>query len=180
MSNGNDSAAPGNGQDTQQAPQQEFVIHKVYLKDVSFESPNAPDIFTQEWAPETHIDLNTASRAIDENIYEVELSLTVTTKLGERTAYLVEIKQAGVFGAAGFAPDHLGHLLGSYCPNLLFPYAREAISSLVTKGGFPDMALAPVNFDALYAQHLEQLRQQAEQGEEPQPDGAAGEGEMKH
>lgn len=145
------------------AGEQEFAIHKVYVKDVSFESPNTPQIFTQEWNPETNVQINTQARALEEGLFDVELTLTVTARIGEQTAYLVEIKQAGVFHVKGFADAQMGHLLGSYCPNLLFPYARAAISGMVSGGGFPDLALAPVNFDALYAQHLEQMKEQAEQ-----------------
>lgn len=149
------------------AGQQEFAIHKVYVKDVSFESPNTPQIFTQDWNPETNVQINTQAQALEEGLFNVELTLTVTAKVGEQTAYLVEIKQAGVFQASGFEDAQMGHLLGSYCPNLLFPYARAAVSSLVSGGGFPDLALAPINFDALYAQHVEQLKEQAGQ-EAPQ------------
>jgi preprotein translocase subunit SecB len=147
-------------EENQQAPAQEFAIHRVYVKDISFESPNAPKVFTQEWNPETNVQINTNAQQLEPNIYEVELTLTVTAKMAENTAFLVELKQAGIFQLSGFDQDHLGHLLGSYCPNLLFPYARAAISGMVTGGGFPDMALAPINFDALYAQHLEQMKQQ--------------------
>jgi preprotein translocase subunit SecB len=149
--------------ENQQAPTQEFAIHRVYVKDVSFESPNSPKVFTQEWRPETNVQVNTQAQQLEPNIYEVELTLTVTSKMAEQTAYLVELKQAGIFQLSGFEQEHLGHLLGSYCPNILFPYARATISGLITGGGFPDMALAPINFDALYAQHLEQLKQQEAQ-----------------
>jgi preprotein translocase subunit SecB len=149
------------------AGQQEFTIHKVYVKDVSFESPSTPQIFTQDWNPETNVQINTQAKALEEGLFDVELTLTVTAKVGEQTAYLVEIKQAGVFQASGFEDAQMGHLLGSYCPNLLFPYARAVVSSLVSGGGFPDLALAPINFDALYAQHVEQLNEQAGQ-EAPQ------------
>jgi len=144
----------------QQAPAQEFAIHKVFIKDVSFESPNAPKVFTQEWQPDVNVQINTRAQGLEEGIYEVELTLTVTARLEENTAYLVELTQAGIFGARGFAEEQMGHLLGSYCPGLLFPYARAAVSNFVSSGGFPDLALAPINFDALYAQHMEQKAQQ--------------------
>ena len=150
----------------QQAPAQEFAIHKVFIKDVSFESPNAPQVFTQEWKPDVNVQINTQSQGLEEGIFEVELTLTVTAKLGEHTAYLVELTQAGIFAANGFADDQMGHLLGSYCPGLLFPYARASISNFVSSGGFPDLALAPINFDALYAQHMEQRAQQQAEGQE--------------
>lgn len=153
-------------EDSPQQPQEpaaEFAIQKLYLKDVSFEAPNSPEIFLKEWKPETNVQLNTESRRLDEANHEVVLTLTVTTKSQDKTAYLVEVKQAGVFTAKGFDKDRLGHLLGAYCPTILLPYAREVISSLVLKGGFPDMIIAPINFDALYAQHLQQLK--AREGE---------------
>jgi preprotein translocase subunit SecB len=110
------------------------------------------------------VQLNTEARQVDPGVHEVVLTVTITTQSQDKTAYLVEVKQAGVFSAKGFGKEQLGQLLGSYCPNLLFPYVREAISSLVIKGGFPDMPLAPINFDALYAQHLEKAKSEGEQG----------------
>ena len=132
-----------------------FSIEKIYLKDVSFESPAAPAVFTEEWNPEINMDLNSQGHPIDKNVYEVELSLTVTAKNKDKTAFLVEIKQCGIFSIANMDEDNLNGMLGSFCPNILFPYAREAISDLVTKGGFPQLLLAPVNFDAIYAQHVQ-------------------------
>lgn len=132
-----------------------FSIEKIYLKDVSFEAPNAPAVFTEDWNPEINMDLNSQGHPIDENIYEVELSITVTAKNKDKTGFLVEIKQSGIFSISGMDDANLNGMLGSFCPNILFPYAREAISDLVTKGGFPQLLLAPVNFDAIYAQHLQ-------------------------
>lgn len=150
---------------TQQGGQQQFAIQKLYLKDVSFESPASPAMFTKEWQPEVNLDMNTNSQALSEGVYNVVLSLTVTVKNTEQTAFLVEVQQAGIFTVKGFAENEMGHMLGSFCPNILFPYAREAISDLVTKGGFPPLLLAPVNFDALYAQHLAQQHQTADKSE---------------
>jgi preprotein translocase subunit SecB len=133
----------------------QFSIQKIYLKDVSFESPAAPAVFTEDWSPEINMDLNSQGQVIDNNVYEVELSITVTAKNNDKTAFLVEIKQCGIFSIAGMDEANLNGMLGSFCPNILFPYAREAISDLVTKGGFPQLLLAPVNFDAIYAQHLQ-------------------------
>jgi len=141
---------------TQQGSQQQFAIQKLYLKDVSFESPSSPAMFTREWQPEVNLDMNTNTQALSEGVYNVVLSLTVTVKNSDQTAFLVEVQQAGIFTVKGFAENEMGHMLGSFCPNILFPYAREAISDLVTKGGYPPLLLAPVNFDALYAQHLAQ------------------------
>jgi len=139
--------------------QREFALQRIYTKDISFETPNSPAVFQQEWRPESSVNLNTGVNKLADNVYEVALTVTVTTKLGEQTAYLAEVKQAGIFGIAGFPDQELGPLLGSYCPNLLFPYVREVISDLVTKGSFPQLVLQPVNFDALYAQHQQQQAQ---------------------
>ncbi len=131
-----------------------FAIEKIYLKDVSFESPASPAIFTDDWKPEINMDLNSQGQPISDNVYEVELRITVTAKNNDNTAFLVEIKQCGIFSISGMDEANLNGMLGSFCPNILFPYAREAISDLVTKGGFPQLLLSPVNFDAIYAQHL--------------------------
>ena len=146
---------------TKETNQQQFGIQKIYIKDLSFESPNAPGIFTQDFQPEVSMELNTNGQAVGENVYEVVLSLTVTVKHKDQTAYLVEIQHAGIFNISGFDEDNLAGMLGSFCPNILFPYAREAIAEVVTKGGYPPLHLAPVNFDALYAQHLQQQSEQA-------------------
>ena len=137
----------------EQSNEPHFSIEKIYLKDVSFESPSSPAVFTEDWNPEINMDLNSQGQPVDENVYEVELSLTVTAKNKDQTAFLVEIKQCGIFSIANMDDENLNGMLGSFCPNILFPYAREAISDLVTKGGFPQLLLAPVNFDAIYAQH---------------------------
>ncbi|MBL3526104.1 MAG: protein-export chaperone SecB [gamma proteobacterium endosymbiont of Lamellibrachia anaximandri] len=141
----------------QEQPNRELSIQRIYLKDVSFETPNSPSVFQQEWKPETNVNMNTEVNTLSENVYEVVLNVTVTTKVGEQTAYLAEVQQAGIFSISGFSDQEMGAVVGSYCPNLLFPYVREAISDLVTKGSFPQMILQPVNFDALYAQHQQEL-----------------------
>jgi len=144
--------------------QKNFVIQKLYLKDVSFESPNAPGVFSeQDWTPEINVQLNTESNTLADNVVEVILKITVTAKQEEKTAFLVELAQAGVFTLEGFNDEEKAGMLGSYCPNVLFPFAREAISELVGKGGFPQLLLAPVNFDALYQQHLQQQQTTAEE-----------------
>ncbi len=145
----------------QQQAGAEFAIQKIYTKDISFEAPNSPVIFKQQWQPQINVDLNTNGTALEESVYEVVLSLTVTAKLEEKTAFLVEVQQAGIFTIKGIGDADLPVMLGSFCPNILFPYAREAVSDLVAKGGFPQLLLAPVNFDALYAQHREKTKQQA-------------------
>jgi preprotein translocase subunit SecB len=144
--------------DTTPPGEQQFVIQKIYVKDVSFESPNTPALFTKEWQPEVNLDLNTNANPLGEGVYNVMLSLTTTVKNQSETAFLVEVQQCGIFTLNGFSDQEMGQMLGSYCPNILFPYAREAISDLVNKGGFPPLLLAPVNFDALYAQHLAQQK----------------------
>lgn len=145
---------------------QQFAMQRIYVKDISFETPNVPGIFTEKWEPNTKVDLNSTATKLGEGFYEVVLALTVTTTVGDKTAYLVEVQQAGIFALSGFNEDDLGGLLGSYCPNVLFPFAREVVADLVSKGSFPQLLLAPINFDALYAQHLEQQKQQGE-GDEP-------------
>lgn len=142
--------------------QQQFSIQKIYLKDVSFESPNAPSVFTEgEWKPEMNVQINTEVKSSGNDLHEVTLTVTVTAKQQDKTAFLIEIKQAGLFQLAGFEQEQMGGMLGAYCPETLFPYAREAISDLVTKGGFPQLLLSPVNFNALYMQHQQQQQAQA-------------------
>ncbi len=141
---------------TEEAPQTNFDIQKIYLKDVSFESPNAPAVFQIQWKPDTNLQVGAQHTKLGDDVYEVVLNLTATVKVEEQTAFLIEVQQAGIFTLAGFEEGAMGHLLGAYCPNLLFPYAREAISDLTTKGGFPPLLLAPINFDALYAQNQQQ------------------------
>lgn len=150
--------------------EQIFKIQRIYLKDVSYESPQTPGVFAgnTNWQPQVSLHLNTESTKLENDLYESVLTVTATVKLGEETAYLTEVKQAGLFLIQGFTEDRLGPMLGSFCPNLLFPFAREAIGSLVQKGGFPQLLLDPVNFDALYAQHVETARQNAPAPETPQ------------
>lgn len=143
--------------------EKQFAIQKIYTKDISFETPNSPKIFTQTWEPHVDFNLGTNVAGLEENLYEVALTVTVTVKSGETVAYLAEACQAGIFVLSGFTEQEMGHMVGSFCPNILFPYAREVISDLVTKGGFPQLLLAPINFDALYAQHLEQMQHPGQQ-----------------
>jgi preprotein translocase subunit SecB len=137
----------------EQQNEKQFVVHRIYTKDVSYESPNSPDIFRQEWKPNHELNLNTKVNKLAADAFEVVLSVTVTTKLADKTALIAEVHLAGLFGVRGFPEPELSPLLGAYCPNLLFPYAREVVSDLVTKGSFPQLVLQPVNFDALFAQH---------------------------
>lgn len=151
--------------DENQQPERQLALQKIYVKDLSFETPNSPHVFTQKWEPAVEFNLATNAQQLQETLYEVSITVTVTVKLEDKTAYLIEVCQAGIFALLGFDQQELGPLIGSYCPNVLFPFAREAVSDLVIKGGFPPMLLAPVNFDALYAQHLQQQTDQP--GEPP-------------
>lgn len=142
----------------QQAPN--INLQKIYLKDASFESPRAPEVFkSADFQPEINLQVNTETTALDEATFEVALTLTATAAQGEDTIYLVEVKQAGIFTLTGFEQQQLQAVLSTFCPANLFPYAREAISNLVEKGGFPQLLLQPINFDALYQQHLQKLKQ---------------------
>lgn len=141
--------------------QGQFAIQKVYVKDISFEAPNSPQSFTEEWSPKSNLELNTNAQGIGEHAFEVVLSITLTVQNNDKTAYLVEVQQAGIFTIQGFGDTDVRAMLGSFCPNILFPYAREAITDIVTRGGFPQMLLNPINFDALYQQHLQQQASQA-------------------
>jgi len=143
---------------TAQAP--EFNIQRIYIKDLSLESPSSPNIFRTEWKPEINMELNSNGKMLEENIYEVLLKVVITVKNAEQTAFLVELHQAGIFTLKGFNKEQLAQVLGSFCPNILFPYAREIVSEASIRCGFPPLYLAPINFDALYA---EQQKQQANQ-----------------
>lgn len=151
----------------QQQAEQEFKIERIYIQDLSFEAPSAPDIFDQQWEPEMSLDLQTNSSSRSENRHDVVLSVTVTVnnKSTNKTAFLIEVKQAGTFFIKGFSQEQEHHFLGSFCPNVLYPYAREVVSDMVSRGSFPQLLLAPVNFDALYAEHLQRQAQAAKQTE---------------
>lgn len=151
--------------ETKQAeqPTREFALQRIYVKDVSFETPNSPAIFRDEWKPESSLNLNSGVNKLGNDLYEVVLSITVTTKIGDKTAFLVEVQQAGIFAVKGFPEHEMGQMMSAYCPNVLFPYAREVVSDLVNKGSFPQLLLTPVNFDALYAQHLQEAQAKQQQ-----------------
>jgi len=156
-----------------QAKQQEvqFNLQRIYVKDISFESPNSPAIFQKEWKPEVKLDLDTRTDEISENLYEVVLSLTVTASVGEEVGFLCEVQQAGIFAIGDMPDQNKAHMLGSFCPNMLFPYAREAVSNMVNRGTFPALNLQPVNFDAIFATYLQKRREQeAETGQAPKLD----------
>jgi preprotein translocase subunit SecB len=134
----------------------QFMIQRIYVKDSSFEAPGTPGAFQQQWEPELTLDLNTKHNQLQQGVYEVILTVTATVKNQNAVAFLCEVKQAGIFTIQGAASQQLEHLLGSFCPNILFPYAREAITSHVIHGSFPQLVLAPINFDALYIQQMEE------------------------
>ena len=133
--------------------ERQFAIQRIYTKDLSFESPNAPEIFRIEGKPENELSRNTKVNRLADETYEVVLTVTINVKVGDKTAFIAEVHQAGIFTLNGFPEQELGPMLGAYCPNVLFPYAREVISDLVTKGSFPQLVLQHVSFDALFAQH---------------------------
>lgn len=145
--------------------QPEFGIQRIYVKDLSFEAPNVPELFRTDWTPEATLDLNTSANKIGDNVYEVVLQVTVTVKAKDKTAFLIEVQQAGIFAVKGFKDEQLSPMLASFCPNILFPYVREVISDIVNRGTFPPFYLAPVNFDALYQQQLEQMTKQAKESQ---------------
>jgi preprotein translocase subunit SecB len=133
----------------------QLAIQKIYVKDASFEAPGSPQTFLEEWKPNVDIQLNNRANPVGQDVHEVVLTVTVTVKTETKAIYLVEVQQAGIFTIGGFADQHLAAILATVCPNILFPYVREVISDLVVRGGFPPLLLAPVNFDALYAQELQ-------------------------
>jgi len=153
--------------DQAQAGQGQFAIHKVYVKDASLESPNSPSIFREQWAPDVKLQMGTSNTAMGDDNFEVMVNLTVTVKSGEATAYLVEVQQAGIFQISGIPDNQMPHMLKAFCPSVLFPYAREAVSDLVTRAGFPQLLLAPVNFDAYYMQQLKDQQAAASAVDEP-------------
>ena len=149
----------------QQSPDKQIVIQKIYLKDFSFESPNAPTVFTSgEWSPKTNLNLRSSHSKVDDDHSEVVLTITVDAKHEDKTLFLVELHQAGLFQIAGYSEEEFNAVVGSFCPNILFPYARESISAIISKGGFPEFLLQPINFDALYAQSLQQREGEAGDG----------------
>ena len=152
-----------------EAPQAQFALQRIYIKDASFEAPSVPGSFSKQWKPEIRMDLNSSGKKVNDDLYEVSIKITLTVSLEDETAYLVELVQCGLFAAKNIPEQQLAPMLGAMCPNILFPYLRENIDNLVVKGGFPALMLAPINFDALYQQRLQQAQQaQQEAGEEEQ------------
>lgn len=143
--------------------EKQFAIQKVYTRNVSFEAPNSPEIFTQDFQPQLDVDLNVESRSLEDGVFHVVVRVTATTKMDDKTAFLCEVEQAGIFTLMGFDEGETNYLLGVQCPNTLFPYAREAVSDLVTRGGFPQLLLEPVNFEGIYADHLQKQAESTKQ-----------------
>jgi len=150
-----------NGQTPPQQAQAQLNLQRIYTKDVSFEAPGSPQIFQQQGQPNVELNLSQRVAQLGEDTFEVVLSVTATCKVEDKTAYLAEVHQAGIFGVTGFDAQARDMVLATYCPNVLFPYARQSVSDLVQNGGFPPFFLQPINFDALYA---EQMRRRAESG----------------
>ena len=155
-----ENLAPVTGADTSAPVGAQFTVEKIYVKDVSFEAPNAPQVFNEQGQPQLNMNLNQKVARLEGDIFEVVLGVTLTCTLNDKTVYLAEVAQAGIFGLSGFDDRTLDMMLGTYCPNVLFPYVRQSISDLITNGGFPPFYMQPINFEALYA---EGLRRRSEQ-----------------
>ncbi|MBB3230580.1 protein-export chaperone SecB [Halomonas stenophila] len=168
MAEDNNQSGGANGQAAgqQDKPQVQFALQRIYVKDLSFEAPNSPAVFQQPFKPKVGLDLNTTHQKVGEELYEVVIKVTAQVTHSEEgtTSFLAEIEQAGLFRIGGIEGAQLDHTLGAFCPNVLFPYARECIDNLVNRGGFPPLMLAPVNFEAIYAQKKQREAQQ--QGEQ--------------
>jgi len=149
-------AASNEAAQTEQNAQPGFAIEKLYVKDASIEVPNAPQIFTERTAPQVNVELGNSAQKLDEGVYEVSIKVTVTAKMGENTAFLVEVVQAGIFAIRNVPDENLEMIASITCPNILFPYAREAVSDMVTRAGFAPVLLNPINFEALYMQQKQQ------------------------
>jgi len=157
----------------EEAAQAQFQIQKLYSKDVSFELPNAPQIFQESGQADVKMSLAQRVEDLGEDTHEVVLTITVTATVGEKTAYLAEVAQAGIFLVAGFNEQAAHAVMNTMCPNTLFPYARQMISSLVADGGFPPLTLQPVNFEQLYAQRMQQMMSEQNEGGGGQGNGGA-------
>jgi len=161
MADENQNGTQEGAAEQQAAPQ--FAIQRVYTKDISFETPNSPAIFQKEWKPELKLDLDTRSSKLSDDTYEVILALTVTATVEGQTAFLAEVQQAGIFTIGNLPEAQLAHTIGAFCPTTLFPYARESVANLVNRGSFPQINLAPVNFDALFASYVQQKAKEAQE-----------------
>ena len=152
-----EQANPEQAVGAENTPKQDLAIRMVYLKDSSFESPNTPAVFQENIQPKFDINVNSNVQLVQENVHEVVLTISITAKAEEKVVFLSEVHQAGLFESIGFNQQQLHQILGTFAPTQLFPYAREAVNSLINKGGFPSVVLQPINFDALYVQHVQQL-----------------------
>lgn len=164
---------------TEGAAEAQFQIQKLYTKDVSFEVPNAPQVFQEMGQADVKMNLSQRVEALTEGAHEVVLTVTVTATAGDKTAYLAEVAQAGIFLISGFNDQATNAVINTLCPNTLFPFARQVISTLVLDGGFPPLPLQPVNFDQLYAQRMQQMmEEQKNEAEGSQGNGEAGQAEF--
>ncbi len=163
MADENTAGSPAT--DAQTGP--EMLLQSIYVKDASFEAPNGPNIPVEQWNPQFGLNMNTSGATVAQDLHEVVLTITLDAKIADKTAYLVEVKQAGIFLVRGYTTDEARRIIGSFCPSVLFPYARQAVSDMILRGGFPPFLLPPVNFDALFLQSMQQAQQQAAQGQSP-------------
>ncbi|ATJ81019.1 protein-export chaperone SecB [Halomonas beimenensis] len=160
--NNPNNGAGGQAAGQQDKPQVQFALQRIYVKDISFEAPNSPAVFQQPFKPKVGLDLNTTHQQVGDDLFEVVIKVTAQVTHSEEgtTSFLAEIEQAGLFRIGGIEGAQLDHTLGAFCPNVLFPYARECIDNLVNRGGFPPLMLSPVNFEAIYAQKKQREAQQ--------------------
>jgi preprotein translocase subunit SecB len=142
-----------------------FSVEKIYVKDVSYEAPNAPQVFGEQGQPNLEMNLNPRVQRVGDSLFEVELGVTLTCKLADKTVYLVEVRQAGLFGLNGFDEPTLDAMLGAHCPSILYPYARQIVSDMISAGGFPPFVLQPINFEGMYADGLRQRQAQQAAGQ---------------
>ncbi|HEY1075318.1 MAG TPA: protein-export chaperone SecB [Fontimonas sp.] len=157
----NDNTSPETGATATAAPQRQVLLQKIYVKDASLEVPLAPEVFSRQWQPQIDVQVNTEVKGLENDIFHVVLAVTVTAKLGNDVAFLAETHQAGLFAIRGFTSNEDRQaILAGYCPGLIFPFARETIADLVQRGGFPQLLLQPINFEALYVEHLNKTREQ--------------------
>lgn len=168
MSEENNQQAPATAEDAQGPV---FAIQRIYLKDISFETPMGPEAFTKAFKPNIQQDLNIQANQVEEGLFEVVLFLTITASIENRAVFLVEVKQAGLFAIANIEGQAVTQLINTACPQILFPYAREAIDSILGRGSFPPLMLAPINFDAVFVQAIAAAQQQAaEQAQAEKPE----------
>jgi preprotein translocase subunit SecB len=155
----------------EQPVKRQFLVQRIYIKDISFEAPNSPAVFTENWQPEINIGLGSEIQKMSDDVFELVLRVNVEAKHNDKTVFLVEVQQGGLFTIQGFSAEETDAVLGVAAPNVLFPYAREAVSDLISRGSFPQFVLQPVNFEAMYAQQRQARAQQA---------AAGGDGEATH